>query len=541
VTEKRFNLLDEPWLEVVTDAGTIEMVSILDVFRRADQWRGLGQELSTQRFAILRVLLAFLHRALKGPTLEQWLAAWEAGLPLDEIEAYATTVRERFWLVHPTQPFFQTPTLRAAKGPEMGLQKIVADLPDGEQFFTNRSRADVARLAWEEAAVWLIHTHAYDTAGIKTGAVDDRLTVNGKGYGYGLPAWCGQVGGLSAQGRNLRETMLLNLIPTPFEDADQPAWEREVTTSFRGSVTDEEFTVAGPVQLLTWQSRRLLIVWDGTEAVGLTLCQGDRITPQEPPKHFVERMTSWRYSKPQSAKYGRAIFMPQQHDPTQQAWRGLARLLGSPHGHQAAPSDVKVPDTQLIEWLTDVQSAEELDAPPITLEFAGFEYGGQNATYAEVIDDSLGVPAVVLARNEQAEAWRALVTTTVSEADSVAYAVRKFAENLAIASGDDRPELPQWQERTLAAMDGPIRAWLSGLDHEPDLTAAHRAWQITCRKLALGLGDELLGTLGPQAFAGCVPTGESEPITPARAHIWFLRALAKTLPLAAPPTRKEKS
>ena len=534
MTQMRFNLLDEPWIDVVTAQGGMDQVGILDAFRRADELRGLGQDLSTQRFAILRVLLAFLHRALDGPTRPAWLGLWQDGLDMQSIDAYAERVRDRFWLVHPTAPFFQTPTLRATKGPDPGLRKIVADLPDGEPFFTGRTARDTSRMAWPEVAVWLIHAQAYDTAGIKTGAEDDPLVIAGKGYGYGLPAWAGQIGGISAQGASLRETLLLNLIPVRGTVDDRPAWEREVTTAWRGATTEEQQSVSGPVHLMTWQARRLLVVWDGAEAVGLTLSQGDRITPQNPPLHVVEQMTSWRFSEPQSKKYGTAIYMPQQHDPTRQAWRGLTRLLGLAQPSRAGKPEVIAPRSQLVEWLAEVESLIVL--PFVRIEMAGYEYGGQNATYAEVIDDSMGIPSMLIDGAAEGEPWRAAVGDAVQQAEAVAYAVRRFAENLALASGQDRADLPQWQEACFAALDHPLRGGLADLRVDGDLTRARRTWQRRCRDVALGMADELLHNLGPHAHAGHSSGPDADPVTPAKAHNRLLRALGKTLPLTVPST-----
>ncbi|MFV0462469.1 MAG: type I-E CRISPR-associated protein Cse1/CasA [Nostocoides sp.] len=543
MNKSRYNLMDDPWCEVVTAGGAIERVSILEAFDRADELRGLGQDLSTQRFAVLRVLLAILHRACAGPTATDWAQAWRSGLPMDRITAYADSVRDRFWLVDPSAPFFQTPTLMTAKGPEPGLRKIIADFPDGQRLFSNRTERDVERVPWPEAATWLIHAQAYDTAGIKTGAIGDALVKSGKGYGYGLPAWAGQIGGLSAIGSTLRETLLLNLIADTYDVDDLPAWERPVPTAWRGNDPEYERLVTGRVDLMTWQSRRILLGWDEGSAVSLSLCQGDRITPQDPPLHNQEPMTAWRYSKPQSDKYGHTIFMPQQHDPSRQAWRGVSRLLGLPQPERATSSKAApeaTPTSLLVAWLEKLSA--RFDLPGVQLELAGYEYGGQNATYDDVVDDSMGIPAVLLDSSEGRAAWGAAVSQAVTQASEVAYAVRRFAENLNLASGQDRPETPQWQERCFAALDAPLRSWLAHLAPDGDLTHAKTSWQQSCRTVAWDLADELLRGLGPPAFEARAPHDDnSPPMTPARAEIYFRAALRKALPLTVSPTPQEES
>lgn len=138
----KFNLLDEPWLEVETLQGSTERVGIIELFERAADLRGLAQASSTERFALLRVLLAFLHRATR-PTSDDWSEMWHAGIRRRRCGRTQTRYTSDSGFVTPEHPFFQTPTLTALKGPESGLRALVADLPNGNIMFTNRSVEDV--------------------------------------------------------------------------------------------------------------------------------------------------------------------------------------------------------------------------------------------------------------------------------------------------------------------------------------------------------------------------------------------------------------
>ncbi|MGV7400563.1 type I-E CRISPR-associated protein Cse1/CasA, partial [Mycobacterium kansasii] len=85
-------------------------------------------------------------------------------------------------LFDPVAPFFQVAGLRTAKDDVFSLDRIVADVPNGEPLFTTRSGADLARMAPAEAARWLVHAHAFDPSGIKSGALGDDTVKGGKGY-----------------------------------------------------------------------------------------------------------------------------------------------------------------------------------------------------------------------------------------------------------------------------------------------------------------------------------------------------------------------
>ena len=144
-----FNLIDEPWIGVLGRDGHERHESILGVFENAHRVITIGGEVPTQAFAITRLLLAFLHRALDGPAdQDDWEQLWLAEeLPMDAIRNYADRVRPRFDLFDPVAPFYQVATLRSLGGGVSHLRKIVADMPDpGKEnlpLFTTRTVANL--------------------------------------------------------------------------------------------------------------------------------------------------------------------------------------------------------------------------------------------------------------------------------------------------------------------------------------------------------------------------------------------------------------
>ena len=59
--DKKFNLLDEPWICVMKENGEVKELSLMDVLLHAHQYRRLAGELPTQDVAVLRLLLAVLQ------------------------------------------------------------------------------------------------------------------------------------------------------------------------------------------------------------------------------------------------------------------------------------------------------------------------------------------------------------------------------------------------------------------------------------------------------------------------------------------------
>lgn len=72
-----FNLLDEPWLPAIDNQGQEVELSLLEVIGRAHGLRRLVGEIPTQEAALIRLILAILHRALppladRDDALEEW-------------------------------------------------------------------------------------------------------------------------------------------------------------------------------------------------------------------------------------------------------------------------------------------------------------------------------------------------------------------------------------------------------------------------------------------------------------------------------------
>ena len=58
----RFNLLDEPWIRVITDyKGNMKEVSLIEFFRNAHTYKNFAGDMLIQDFAVMRFLLAIIH------------------------------------------------------------------------------------------------------------------------------------------------------------------------------------------------------------------------------------------------------------------------------------------------------------------------------------------------------------------------------------------------------------------------------------------------------------------------------------------------
>lgn len=532
-TPSSFDLLDEPWVQVLTLDGELREVSLLDLFRQASKLREVVGDLPTQSFAILRFALTVLHRATKGPRDSQtWERLWAAEeLPMPEVEAYLGRYRERFDLLHPTTPFFQVAGLRTAKGEFSGLEKLVADVPAGYPYFTTRTGRGLELLTFAEAARWLVHLQAFDISGIKSGAVGDDRVKGGRGYPIGT-GWAGAIGGLLVEGETLRQTLLLNLVPRDVPTllqhsaADRAAWEVENLPT-AAEALDLASRPYGPLDLYTWQSRRVLLRHDDEGVTGVLVCNGDRITPQN--RHPVEPMTAWRHSPTQEKALKESlVYMPRRHIPSRALWRGLGQLLPFAAERGKADEGRDAVTAGVLAWVGRALAPSE----HVRVRAVGMEYGTMNAAVNDVVDDSLGL-SVALLQERDPRLPRAAIDAVAATEEGVR-ALRNLASNLVRAGGGTDSSLvdgarTRAAETAYAALDAPFRRWIIDLSPGEDPQEARIGWHRQARRVLGGIADRLVREAGPAAWVGREVNGRR--ITSPEADGWFRIALAAALPV----------
>ena len=399
--ESTFNLIDEPWISVRTLRGDNEELSIAEVFEGAPGIERLANDMPTQDFAILRVLLAILERSVvqdldgDDDPIEVWSELWEAEeLPLDTIGEYLQRWYHRFYLFDDEVPFMQVAGLEACNGGVSEIKKLILEQPDGLPLFSMKAAEGLERIPLNEAARCLVHVHAFDPSGIKTGVSGDPSVKGGKSYPIGT-GWAGRLGGIVAEGANLRETLLLNLVLCDWRDIDTmlafeddlPVWERPACVP-----GDEGRNPSGTADLFTWQTRKIRLVRSGEWVTGAVLSNGNKIETHN--RQRFETMTTWRRSEAQEKKLKLpSVYLPYTHSASRAFWRGInaqipERNFERGDAYQAAGN---------IRWVGELTSAGQLDADTrVVLHAVGMEYGVQSAVVSELIDDRLRLSAYLV-------------------------------------------------------------------------------------------------------------------------------------------------
>ncbi|MFJ9434756.1 type I-E CRISPR-associated protein Cse1/CasA [Streptomyces sp. NPDC101490] len=534
--ELSFDLTVQPWITVEIE-GTERELSLREVFARAGEVRRITGDLPTQEFALLRLLLAIAHDAVDGPKdLGHWAGLRDDPRCFDVVSDYLDVHRGRFDLLDPQAPFFQTAGLRTSKDEVSSLNRIVADVPNGEPFLSARLPA-VDRLSFAEAARWVVHTHAFDTSGIKSGMVGDARAKGGKVYPLGV-GWAGCLGGVFVEGRDLRETLLLNLAAADtwsIPDGggqDLPVWRREPDGPQGG-----ERTPAGLRDLYTWQSRRLRLHADTDGVHGVVLGYGDPLAARN--MHTREPMTAWRRSQAQEKKHGEPlVYMPREHDPTRSAWRGLGSMIADRVQNQPDASGVSAYlRPGILDWVARLVTRRKLSKGfLVRARIVGTVYGTQQSVIEEVVDDHLTMDVILLHEQDREAAQQAI--DAVGDAESAVSVLGDLAMDIARAAGSESTSSRQVaRDRGFGELEGPYRAWLVALGEADDPLDARAEWQAQAHTVISRLGREMIIGAGDAAWQGRTVASKQGDVwlNSGLAERWFQARLRSCLGRTFPP------
>ena len=501
-----FNLLREPWVRVRTQDCTVQEVSLTDALLHAHAYVDLAGEMPTQDAAMLRLLLAVLFTVFyrgdaKGcprpleqsdDALERWSELWQLGhFPAEPVRDYLEQWKDRFWLFHPTHPFWQVP--QAKIGTEYGAAMLNGEMIESKnklRLFPLYAGQNKEQLSYPQAARWLLSVNGFD---------DTSLKPKGKDLPSISVGWLGTLGFIQALGDTLYETLMLNL--TLLRDGrecwggSKPCWERE---NPRSGERTEVCCPDDPAQLLTLQSRRLLLHRTG-EIVDKAFALGGDFFSKE--NAFAEQMTIWRTMPVK--KNEPVVFVPCRHDPAKQFWREFPAVFCQDGGHRPG----------VVCWIEKLQERRLKLLDPrrkVHFRIVGVLYGTQNHI-DDIFSDSLTFQAGLL--DELSKRWTVRINREVQRCEDAAKLIGTLCKELKIAGGLDYNQVKGFMEvqkvtedaraQFYFAVDQPFRQWLQAIDPEQDdPDEAALRWQAQARNIAEKLGKQMVMEAGNAALKG---------------------------------------
>lgn len=515
-----FNLVEEPWIRVLKKDGTVQEVSLTDALLHAHEFQDLAGELPTQDVAVLRLLLAVLQTVFyrmdeegremplqsSEEALSRWKILWDMGsFPEKPIRMYLNEWKERFWLFHPERPFYQIS--QAKVGTEYGAAKLNGEISESGnkvRLFASYSQNKKATMTYAQAARWLLYINGFD---------DTSAKPKGKGLPSVGAGWLGKLGILFAQGANLAETLLLNLTllknggtlwepPLPCWELEQPRCEERTQIAWPNNAAE----------LLTLQSRRLLLKRENHFVVGYSLLGGDFFDKENA---FCEPMTIWRAV--QEKKNSPAVHQPRRHDPSKQFWREFPA---------AFPEDDVTHVPGIVEWITTLQGEKWLERQRmIHFKRVGVAYGDKDFFVSDTFCDTLTFQMQLL--NEMGRPCRKKVISEIQNCEKLAEQIGKLAKGLALAAGNEGVgSVRDAKEQFYFEIDQPFRQWLYQLDPEKNVDAAVQVWREQAKKIACRLGRTMVEEAGTPALVGRSITvkGTEQKLyySAPKAYHWFL-------------------
>lgn len=506
--QMEFNLLDEPWIRVMTEDCTVVERSLMQVLLNSHRYQRLAGELPTQDVALLRLLLAILQTVFyrvdpegeddpiedRAAAIRRWQALWNAGrFPVQPIRTYLETWKDRFWLFHPEHPFYQVPA--AAVGTKFKASKLNGELSESAhkmRLFPLRDGEEKETLSYAEAARWLVTLIGFD---------DSASTKKETGTGTG---WLGDRVNVYAIGENLFETLMLNLVF--LKDGryvwaeNMPAWEQPtMTTAKKREIPLPD----NQAELLTLQSRRLILSREENRVTGFSSTGGDFFGKEGRVNAFSEQMTLWRAGK--TPKNAVPQFVPASVDPWRQMWRDFEVILGR-------REDTHIPG--VVAWLTELRRKNVIPRKYVHIASVGVTYDSKKGSIADIISDHLDFQMSLL--DAAGELWIVLVGGEIHLIDKVARALGALAEGLYLAQGGQldgagkkarQSQRDEGMRLLYAAVDLPFREWLAHIgaqhgDDENTRAQEQQCWRSIVFRIADNLGREMVRDAGTAAFTG---------------------------------------
>lgn len=524
MSNKEFNLQDEKWILLRKSDCSVEELSLMDALLQAHQYMALSGELPTQDISILRLLLAVLHTVFAryapdgtyspltkpADAMQRWNELWNAGkFPEKPIREYLASQHERFWLFHPDRPFYQTNAAKAeptkASFPASKLNAEISDSNNKKRLFPLRNESGKKYLSYSEAARWLIHLNGFDDASNERGK--SKLIEHGIGV-----SWLGELGLIWANGDNLFETLMLNLVLLDYRQNtvwknENPVWEKNT------SETDPRLEIAQPDNmscLYTLLSRRILLDRTDNMVSEFHVYGGDYFDKED---CYIEQMTAWSGRK---IKKGIDVpkLLPYKMDASSQAWREFPIVLHSTEGNEIpAVKGLVIKNAGIVSWIDYLRFKRSIDRKKyIAFKFCSFCYDGMKSCCTGIYSDSLTFHTDLI--TELGKRWRKIISKEVLCCEDLAYRLKLLATDVEIAAGASPETAGQCssvievkEQFFYHEIDIPFRTWLASIDPEWEDSSDEeqkclQSWHETALRIAMQIGRNVVEEAGDAAVIG---------------------------------------
>ena len=530
----RFNLIDEPWISVITDnTGQTQEVSLTSLFENAHLYKRIAGDTATQDFAVLRVLLSVLHTVFSrfdakcepygyfdlderfkpssfiddeddledytGALYRTWEDLWHAGQFPKIVIEYLQKWHDRFYLLDENYPFFQvtaadiapeyisknTPSAVSGKN----INRLVSESENKIALFSPKTADNKGILSPSECARWLLTFQGY------TGLSDK--VIFGKDKYKASKGWLFDIGGIALEGNNLFETLMLNLVlahpELVYQTQQKPCWEYSGSEMIQYYFSERDYD--NLAALYTDWSRAIHIDPD-VDFTKSFECHIVKLPDIKHDNNFQEPMTIWQFNKSGPNK---DAYTPRKHQVNQAVWRsfGLLSLPNSYENNQRQPG--------IIAWMKNV--SEIIGDYNLTLHAISMKDDGNATSWVPVDEavDQLSINDLILTDIKES-GWVPRISDTIEETKNVVeFIFKRFLLDIKeIRNIESNLFVNEEVERLYFQIDRPFNQWLSELRPGDSKDERIFEWRAKLKKIVLQQAEQLVENAGPRDYTGIV-------------------------------------
>lgn len=535
-----FNLIDDGWIEVLTDKkGTKKLVGLRNLFENADTYIDIAGDMHIQDFSIMRLILSIMHTVFsrydyRGGVYEQidvnekmqqieyvyeedfeeykeelretWEKLWQGGKFPEIIGKYLDTWHDRFYLYDDKYPFYQfrkeNVSLDKVKGKTIGLiagktiDRTITESENKVALFSPRSEGYKNKLTNDEIARWLITFQSYTGLSDKTifGKEDYKMRKS-KGWLYDL-------GAIFYKGDNLFKTLMLNFIilnPADLESSykiQKPAWE------FSDDYLMKKYLNYLPIdnlaELYTVYSRAIYIDPNRKEYddFSMNLVKLPEVDHRD---NFLEPMTVYRANDTGDYKDS---FTPKKHPANQSMWRSFGLITKGKVKSFGKNKEYDIPIPGIINWLRDIN--DYTDDSKIIINSLSLEDDGNATSWVPVneIYDSMPL-SVDLLIDDGPCGWTSHIDELVETSKNVVSNIYgSFLRDIVKIRGLEKSGYVNNEiEKMYYLIDKPFRDMLESINKDDSKLEIKKNWENTLKKLVYNEAYQILKEASDRDYA----------------------------------------
>ena len=522
--KKSFNLVTEPWIQVLDKDGNPKEVSLLDVFEDAASYQRLAGDMASQDLVILRLLVAILtivySRVDANGEVYEWLTLDEKmHIKEEEEEDYEYDDLVNTWqLLYKNgkfsksvaqylkensskfdflgnDPFYQVNkevydeevpankkvNIKSPKGTVdiKQINRTISESNNSPAIFSPRTRQTKNEVNLAQLVRWIITYQSFTS-------VTDKTKVNSKKKFSVSAGWLYGLNPVFAQGENLFQTLMLNLVfPEEYKE-EKPFWEFENAVEYIEFLKDEPFARDLSISTLyTLWSRMLHIEWIDDEPIIFTA----GLPKLDSTEAFVEPMTTWR----RNTKTGE-VYPATKHltDLTKAMWRNFGQYVRTTDSEEL--EDMHEPE--IIKWLRNVQDNEYLPTDTsLTLRTTTLISDGNATSQSPVVEvnDQFRIKAEVLFDKNDKDYWPEDIENMIDLTQQVGKDFWIFTNNISKLRGLDGTDFADNSTaKFYESLNLPFLTWLASLRNDQERADKTAEWKRILKRIAITKAEELL-------------------------------------------------